>query len=1834
MSDSDDRGSRPPRGPGSGASGSAGSIGKALGGDLDFEPDLLLDALTDEEARPTRRPPDGEPEPKAKPPEQATIVDPLERDSERPSFADDEVTVVGQRDFFENAPLRRGPPPVPPKAPASAESHAPTPLVKPPPMPAATPPSAPRASPGALRPPPTVPRPLGGAPAAWKPQASAVPRPGSLGAASPPRPPIRKPSPPPTAPPPRSEMPTLSAATTAPPPTTPILAPPPPSRPLTPGPLPPPVADSTTTSTPPEASTSSLPPEGATRTLLTPDEIAALEELESLAPPRETAPPRTAPPRTAPPRTAPPATKAVGQTEQKSDRPRASSLPPRGDKSPALARPGQPDEWETRAEWLETEARRIADPQARSRALVVASELWAIAGNMERARRAAQDGNTAGRAAVAGRQLRWIAAASGDWKTVASTLEIELRGSATPQARAHAALLDSEVHRLCLGDEASAKKKLELAVEAQPDDPRAHLETIVETLTALDRTTLELPGVPDLGELSRALETLAAVRGSDGAQPSADSVSAFGAARRAFARGDRLAAARALSDIGVVEGLKEATTWLSAALLAHDAATRADSATKLQSLIAGSDARPARRSLAARALELGDSQALLAALEPNDGVFTASDQLTLALLTGADPETIEELAEGTSEEALAPLRAAALAAVGRSTPEAGAEAFRAEAALGRAIARVGGPSGVVALGPDVDRFSDSHSDHPAARLLALELAVASKNALALADAAAALPSRDSVPEKRDTSLARGLLLELAGSAGAAREAYQAASAADPDFEAALRARLPDLAEDEAAAALVALADGSSDAARAALLLVEAALRSGLRDSAKVDEWLKRSASLDSALGLAFRVGEQDARTNADTERLVEWLRARRETSNDDVERALDLVREALLTSDSNPAAGAELLDGAIASHPGNVGLRELCERMRPGDSAARGAWREAAAEHAGSQARVLLLLQAAFEYERSGDRAAAARTARRAAELGGSALATLTAQRTAAGTPEATRVSEELLTRARAADEPALQRELYDELSSFDRSQGDTASALLWQSAILERSPDWLPALRHIEHAYISASREDELEPIAATLARALPELDGVAEARLAARLRLKAGHWAERRELAELALSRDTDCLWALRALAAHARAADEPERAIEIYQRLQELVVHPLDKAALDLRAAEAAARLGRLEDAKRLLESSLEHAPDHFVALSTLAEVLEGLRDYPAAASAVEAVAEASAVDPHRVATWHQAAALWLDRVGDKERGRAALERTLALDASHEDAIVRLQNLLIEQGDHPALAALLERRIALATDAEERVALEVQRGRLLAGVGETQAARSALSAALDANPDHAGALEALADLCAAEGDWSAAEQAWIRLARHLPDQERQAQVYRKLGELYDVNLPNPERAELAYLEVLKRTPDDADTVERLVRVYGQRGHVQRAIELQTELLERAKSPTQKRDRMLALAAVFEQVGKDRKRADATFERARREWPQDTHVLRALVEYHRRANEQRAAQVLLDRAASDARRALSTGRFDPALFEVIGTVADLRGSADAALIAEATLAALAGEPFPVHGAGIAAADPALDELLAPELVTPALRTLLRRTGDVLDAAYALDPRTLRAAPFPADASARADQVRDMARAFGIQGIELLLSPVLGPNCLAARSVPAQLVYGAPLLERGDDATRYFLLIRALKLIQARAATLARTVPIELGPLVAGFLSAIADYQPEGVDPKRLGEAKKRVKDAMIHPFDSEVPMLALEVIGSLGNRVSQLATALSAWANRTALLAVGNPLTALRAIALASGAELPTDQAERIRWIARNPEARDIFVFSVSDQYIEIRKRLGVQG
>ena len=1506
-----------------------------------------------------------------------------------------------------------------------------------------------------------------------------------------------------------------------------------------------------------------------------------------------------------------------------------------------------------RAAWLETEASHTEDAGAKARALLVASELVAMGGDAKRARALANQALAlAPTAPLMQRQARLLAALDDDHKAVLAALDTEAKSSANPAVRSHAVYLGAEIARAGLHDTAQADRRLDVLFKLDPSDPRQPLMKLARVLAANDKPPAAPPGLDgDLAVVARAVVDLASLRKDS--PPTAESpIGAvhFMRARRALARcgerretGHSHRAGESVAELATLSGLELGARWLAASLLATDSSTRPKAIALLRQIIEDTDSPAARRALAARSLEQGDPSGLASLLEGHEADsadLTAADRTSLAALTGAPSTLVDRwLARIETDPRLTPLTAAAASATRPPDaplgPACGSEAKRAGLALGRALVASqaeGAEPGL--LRSTLEAYAVAREDDPLVSVLEGELALSAGAAGRVAHSIAATAGAEGPSGERDKHLAAGLLLEIGRDADSAARQWASALGADPGAEPPARALMAAATPSGAADLLVGLADAVSDEPRKALLLVEAALRVGM---ASEDFPALLDRAIESAPGLPFahRLGKQQARQRGDAEALLGRLRRRRAASDDPIESALDAIREALLIADTEREAAATLLETASGARPTDVALHELAERLSPAGGSSRGAWREAVAASAEGPTRVRLLLEAALEYERADDLAAAARVADAAASTDGSDFARITAERLAAHGAGGAALAERLIAAAKVATDPHAQRELYDRLSELDRTRGDKSSALLWQNAILETNPKSLKALRALEHAYIGEGRVDELEPIATTLAELLDRNEANAHAMLAARLCSKQDT-AKIRQLAERALAHAPPSLWALRTLSVVARDPKDDELALRVDKELSERVARAIDSATLALRAGEAAMRLGRLDDARGLLDRAVELVPDHPVALARQAEALEGLGDAKGAAQALEALASASKVQAHQVDAWHRAGCLWLDAVGDEDRGRAALETVADLDLTHGDTFARLSALYVKQDAREKLADLLERRIALTTDPEERVALEVTRGKALADIGDTSAAREALAAALDANPDHADALDAFAELSVHDGDWEGAEQAWIRLARHSTEPERQAEIYRKLGALYEKELPNAQRAELSYREVLKRLPNDVGAMERLVQVHGGLGDTQKALEIQTELLNRAGTPEEKRDRTIELSRVQEDFVKDRRKAEATLDKARKTWPQDGAVLRALAEFYRRGDETTALNVLLDRAANDARRALGTGRFDAALFEALATVAELRGGTDAARVANATLAALTGADASIPGAGLAAADARLDDLLAPELLSLPLRALLKKVGDALDGAYPMDLRSIRATPLPAEASGFAQQIQQMATAFGIHNVEAYVSTAIGPSCIPASAAPPRLVFGSVLLEKGiDETARTFLVLRSLKLLQARAATLSRTAPIDLWPVVAGMLTVFAPtWQAPGVEPKKVAEHQQRIKGALVRQLDDDVPVLAMEVIGSIGNRASQLGTAVNQWGNRTALLAMGSPAAALIGIAAGTGHPEgpPADAAERLKWIVRNPEARDLAVFSVSEQYSDARRRLGL--
>src|SRR5262249_12523007 len=77
-------------------------------------------------------------------------------------------------------------------------------------------------------------------------------------------------------------------------------------------------------------------------------------------------------------------------------------------------------------------------------------------------------------------------------------------------------------------------------------------------------------------------------------------------------------------------------------------------------------------------------------------------------------------------------------------------------------------------------------------------------------------------ERRDRSLVAGLLYEVAGQAGRARDEYERARSADPSYEAATRARLACSPASDKAALVLELERSLEEPQAAALALLEAA----------------------------------------------------------------------------------------------------------------------------------------------------------------------------------------------------------------------------------------------------------------------------------------------------------------------------------------------------------------------------------------------------------------------------------------------------------------------------------------------------------------------------------------------------------------------------------------------------------------------------------------------------------------------------------------------------------------------------------------------------------------------------------------------------------------------------------------------------------------------------------------------------------------------------------------------------------------------------------------------------------------------------------------------------
>lgn len=1494
-----------------------------------------------------------------------------------------------------------------------------------------------------------------------------------------------------------------------------------------------------------------------------------------------------------------------------------------------------------RATWLRAEAATADDKASKARLLLNASELYALVGEDDDASATALEAHSLQAGVVFGmRQHRSLLARSGNWPAALEVLDGEARQMPTVDGKAHAAWFGAEVARLVQGDDLGAKKRAEQAMRALPSDPRPHVQRFTDALASgaeASQLGRLRPTDPASAELAEAFARVSVLHGADRPGDARTGFEAILSARTALQKKDLVGLVASMKGLGQTS-VATGAGWLGGLVAQSTKETRSLAASLLTSASAGTHSNAAARALAGLAIQTGTEADLAAAPD----AFTEADRVALAALSGTADEVDTSAIAGERE--IEVVRSAARAATVR-LPGGERDPDRIEkldatgidsapVSLGRALAQATTPADLTSttIPAKVHRATESlESDLRSTahlRGLQLELEVDRGGASAIS---ATLLGGDPNEADAASSIAAGVVSEVGGLADEADAHYKRALELHPFSESLLRSIVATSAD--TGRALKRTADMVSTGQRKLALLIEAGIRLTDEDQPEAAAAFRGAAEAEPTQSLPGYLGARLARAAGDQEALLDWLRVQREASNDPTERAYDLAREALLVSDSEGSMASALIEEALRAHPRDMGLRDLYERILPEPATDRATWREARAKEEKGATAARLAIEAAIDYEQQGDLESAARAAKLAASYGDSEFAPICANRYALAGFGTAEMVDALLPQAREAATPEERLELYERLAELDeRGRSDMSSALLFRRTILEENPQHMRTLRRVVSALMAQGREEELEPFALELAKILEGPEAHAYAALSNRLRTRM-KWEDGFDAVKVAFTQEPRSTWALRQMAAHARHLGKNALAGSCDRELMNRTERPAERTTLAIRAAESYVAAGDLESAKELYEVAVGSMPGHPIAHIGFGELLEQNGEFEAAAQQFEAAADVMVNQGWAAEVSYRAGLLRDDKLGDAEAAQKAFERVFVVDPKNEDVFSRLRKIYVARGARAELAELLERRLDSVDDPGERVEMEVMRGKALAEVGDAGAAKRALLAALESNPDHVDALSAFAELCVADEDYEGAEQALIRLARLTTDPDQQCAIYLRLGSLYDEQIPNPERAELAYQEVLKRRPSDESARERLVALLRRTQNFPRAVEEQNALVEAAASPEDKCKRTIELAEILEEMG-DAKKAEASLVAARKSYPKSDLALRALVQFYQRSGQGPSASVLLDRAVADARRALSTGRFEPYLFETLWTAAELRGREDAAAIARATVMALEGQETSLSGAGLGAGDPQIDDLLAPEVMTPAFRELLLKTGSLLDQVVPFNFDAIRAAKFD-EPGELADELDQLTNAYGLSELRVMVSPVLGSVCIPVSSHPPTIVFGQSLAAGEPTLVRTFLIHRALKVVQTNCAALARTAPIDLWPLLAAYLKVLSpSFAPQGVDTGKFQEAIARFAKLPKPAASNDLGVLASEVIGSIGNRASTLNTAVNGWGARAALLAVADPNVALSAIALASGAMNgpPQEGKDRVTWVGRNAEARDLIVFSVSDAYSDARARLGL--
>jgi tetratricopeptide (TPR) repeat protein len=320
-----------------------------------------------------------------------------------------------------------------------------------------------------------------------------------------------------------------------------------------------------------------------------------------------------------------------------------------------------------------------------------------------------------------------------------------------------------------------------------------------------------------------------------------------------------------------------------------------------------------------------------------------------------------------------------------------------------------------------------------------------------------------------------------------------------------------------------------------------------------------------------------------------------------------------------------------------------------------------------------------------------------------------------------------------------------------------------------------------------------------------------------------------------------------AMRQMADLYRSTQQWQTLKQVLGRLVDITSDPSDKAGVFVQMGDlAASHLNTPEQSRSYYQQALDTDPAHIGALEALERVYRESGEWAALLDVLRRKADALKTPEDILRAKLQIAEAYEDRTGDVEEAIATYRQVLATDANNLRALKGLERLYSQKERWPELLQVLEQQYECVTTEKERIQILLR----VASMWEEEfvkpeKAAERLEKVVEIDPANDTAYRALERIYRGMQKWDQLIDTYERHVASTPDRTEKQQLLAAIGDVYNAELHDADRAVDAYLNITSINADNVTALDALTRIYDKRGDHSQALDTMMHLARLLQDP-----------------------------------------------------------------------------------------------------------------------------------------------------------------------------------------------------------------------------------------------------------------------------------------------------------------------------------------------------------------------------------------------------